>query len=1122
MVRRRRGHVAAALLLAVVATVVPLPAGAQVIRPTPPAIENATDGYWMLDADGWVYAFGAAVDLGNPSALMEDRRALDLVEHPGGRGYWVLADDGAVYAFGEAPYLGGGLADVGLLPGERAATMSATPSGNGYWIFTDAGRAVVFGDAVHHGDLVELGLGASLNGPIVDAVAQPDGSGYYLVGTDGGVFAFGTAAFAGSMGSISLNAPVNGLVPDEDGVGYRLVASDGGVFAFGADFRGSMGSVPLNAPVVGMIAYGDGYLMVASDGGIFNFSNRDFVGSLGGQAVPAPVVDVAGVPESGPTGDGAALPPGTQPGDSVPVGPGVGDPPVASMTITPSSASAATVSFDGRASFDPDGTILSWHWDFGDGFVGTGPTVDHTYTAPGRYLVLLTVSDDDGRAALVFDHVDIAGPVSFQRLSTEGGTFPEPPEHRDQTLALTADLSGDGIDDIVMGGRRGARDSMVWFERTSTGWTRHTIESDSLRIEAGGAAADIDGDGDLDLVAGGDTTDDRLWWWENPGRTDVSRWTRRVIKDGSGNQHHDQLFADIDGDGRLELAFWNQKDGNALRVAEIPTDPRAGEWPSTVIFRGASVSEGLASADIDGDGVVDLVGGGHWFSSDGDGTYTTHEIDAAMSATRVVAGQFAVGGRPEVVFESGDAVGPFRIYEWDGAAWVGRDLADEDSDHGHTLEAGDVNGDGHLDLLAAEMRLSEDADPQVRVLYGDGLGGFETQVVAGGVGIHEGRLADVDGDGDLDIVGKPLRPDDPSMTVWLNTGPSVGWHRHVPDEAIPYRTVFVRHGDVDGDGLPDLLTGAWWWRNPGVPGGAWERNEIGGDLRQVYVVDDVDGDGDLDVIGGDATGSGWDGDLRWAENDGDGDFTVRSNIERADGALVQGAIIAELVPGVRQLLLSFNDGVGGLQAVTIPPANAVRTETWQHSQLSPTVVGEELALGDFDDDGDIDVFDGEAWFGNNGGALTRLAIVSIGAGEPDRVRAIDVDGDGDLDTVVGFGHDDQGRVRWYEQGNHPAIPWTEHVIDDLGAASPLSLDAGDLDGDGDVDLVVGEHTNPAVEGLRLIFYERVGDAFVARAVEAGDEHHDGTQLVDLDLDGDLDVVSIGWLHRRLLIYEQVG
>lgn len=54
------------------------------------------------------------------------------------------------------------------------------------------------------------------------------------------------------------------------------------------------------------------------------------------------------------------------------------------------------VSFDGTASVDPDGTIVSWDWDFGDAAVGSGPTPTHTYAALGSYPVELTVTDDNG------------------------------------------------------------------------------------------------------------------------------------------------------------------------------------------------------------------------------------------------------------------------------------------------------------------------------------------------------------------------------------------------------------------------------------------------------------------------------------------------------------------------------------------------------------------------------------------------------------------------------------------------------------------------------------------------------------------------------------------------------
>ena len=80
-------------------------------------------------------------------------------------------------------------------------------------------------------------------------------------------------------------------------VGYWLVGTDGGIFSFDAPFKGSMGSSRLNKPVIGMVAYGDGYLMVAQDGGIFSFSNKPFVGSLGSNPPPLPIVAVAPYPK---------------------------------------------------------------------------------------------------------------------------------------------------------------------------------------------------------------------------------------------------------------------------------------------------------------------------------------------------------------------------------------------------------------------------------------------------------------------------------------------------------------------------------------------------------------------------------------------------------------------------------------------------------------------------------------------------------------------------------------------------------------------------------------------------------------------------------------------------------
>jgi len=53
------------------------------------------------------------------------------------------------------------------------------------------------------------------------------------------------------------------------------------------------------------------------------------------------------------------------------------------------------VAFDGTGSYDLDGTVVSYSWDFGDGTFGTGPTPSHTYLLGGTYTVTLTVTDDD-------------------------------------------------------------------------------------------------------------------------------------------------------------------------------------------------------------------------------------------------------------------------------------------------------------------------------------------------------------------------------------------------------------------------------------------------------------------------------------------------------------------------------------------------------------------------------------------------------------------------------------------------------------------------------------------------------------------------------------------------------
>lgn len=394
-------------------------------------------------------------------------------------------------------------------------------------------------------------------------------------------------------------------------------------------------------------------------------------------------------------------------------------------------------------------------------------------------------------AAAAFGPVHAAG-LNWLHLSSRHGDLPVPGESTQQTGCVVADLDKSGFNGFVVSFRQ-KPPALVWYRpiKGQPGhWDRYVIDKDYLTVEAGGAVYDIDGDGYPDLVFGADWQGGDVWWWRNPGPPydPNTPWERHLIKHGGAHQHHDQVFGDFKGTGKPQLAFWNQ-GAKKLLIADIPPDPRHAEsWPIAEVFSGPAgegrgwYAEGVSAIDVDGDGTTDLLAGNYWFKHIKDNQFKP--IKFAEFGGRIATAHLIEGSKvPQIVINSGDGVGPLKWYECAGDPektedWHGHDLAGRDVIHGHSLAIADINGDGHLDIFAAEMAKwtesrhdSDNPHATAWMFFGDGQGHFRKEVFSTGIGFHEARLADLTGSGRIDLLDKPYNWEVPRIDVWLQRPP---------------------------------------------------------------------------------------------------------------------------------------------------------------------------------------------------------------------------------------------------------------------------------------------------------------------------------------------------------------
>lgn len=646
-------------------------------------------------------------------------------------------------------------------------------------------------------------------------------------------------------------------------------------------------------------------------------------------------------------------------------------------------------------------------------------------------------------------------------------------------------------------------------------------------------AGDFDGDGDIDLIGVLIDPAQRLALMVNDGH---GRFTASQNSVGDPTLPQAITAGDVDGDGDLDLVFgegvvW-QAEPNALLLNDgfgNFSDVSATQLPGLV-----DPTASVALVDVDGDDDLDLycgnlpdyvLGAGYLdgqdelYLNDGNGTFAV--ASAALPVDIEVTNAVATGdvdgdGDIDVVcasipyqFPVQQSTGQNRLYLNDGSGSF-TDASHQlppDSDSTHRVVLADVDNDTDLDLLVGN-------GSQNRIYLNDGSGNF-TDATAGRMPpntayIQDLVVADIESDGDLDVL---VAYGGDRNRIYFNNGLGV-FTDDTGDRLPNFRTytLALAPADFDGDGDIDLhWTGGLsrLFLNDGTARFHEGTRQTLPVARALYpstvLPGDVDGDGDDDLLW--AHGSDDENELHL--NDGFGRFGDGSDQLPFAEEHTQSAALGDIDgDGDLDLILGHdlqnevlvNDGAGNFADETDPRMPVGFEDT------------EALALGDIDADGDLDLLVGNSYVGgtdpdrlflnDGGGVFTDVTAAQLPPAAKYTNAAIlaDVDGDQDLDAIFG---DRVAANRLYANdgaGNFVDVSGSSFPG---GASDTTSVALGDVDRDGDPDLVWG---NIGQNQLWLNDGHGVFSDATAANLPADNDTTFAVVLGDVDEDGDLDLV----------------
>jgi hypothetical protein len=596
------------------------------------------------------------------------------------------------------------------------------------------------------------------------------------------------------------------------------------------------------------------------------------------------------------------------------------------------------------------------------------------------------------------------------------------------------------------------------------------------------AVGDLDGDGDIDLVAAHGSANQIVGYF-NTGNESF-----RAVQIGEGQEYTSVALGDLDGDSDLDVVATSDIG------VEIFFGPGQSEYPGLQLTQGNWDSEQLSDradakmavvADVDGDSVQDIV-----FATASEILLLKVEPSAKSHNAKTI-------------------IEPILLVSFDGTP-PGALVAD--------LQATDLDGNGSLELLFTDSMIG-----RLGVLTREPNSDIWTNRFAASAltGAGKFQIADLDADGRQDV-----------LVVATGRNQLIALRQDVDGSLLPEpvldgvaNLVDASIADVNRDGILDIVVGA---SNStmlleGAGDGTFRVELNFGSAQPIRLVQtvDINRDDDADILQI-AVG---------AAANGDDFIRLFSSGSRQRIARFQpGVPVLAADPFVPAVTVRQDfDGDGDIDIVAAGPAGLVGYErsaagTMIRRALPVTTAAQALSSGDIDEDGDSDLFyaQGNAirWLRNN--RSWNFESVALGNTAPGtqvvQLLGVDGDRDGDIDVVSG---DTGGTINLWKNN---ALLFGASVVDSAAGTSISAFDVGDLSDSTGLEVVYARAAPDGAAVADDTFLKNLsgtGVRFAFASGETGSQTND-VHIADVDNDGDPDFLRSFAASGAVVLFRNNG